>query len=140
MKYDRAACRSICPTYLIGVLQVNILSAGEKWASLKQMTLMNLSGWALSFFSKWLPQLSMATPTQICLIEGSCALIHIILIRDHLYGTSLLWSLFHKNVIDSAVICFLKHIHYSAGHKVHHYFSLTDYYKIKSTCSIGDFA
>lgn len=70
VKYNKALYHSICRLYLTGVLQVNILLAGEKWAYLKQMTLMNLGSWAsITLFQLDSPA-KHGYPTQICLTEG----------------------------------------------------------------------
>lgn len=70
VKYNKALYHSICRLYLTGVLQVNIPLAGEKWAYLKQMTLMNFSSWASITLFQLASPAKHGYPTQICLTEG----------------------------------------------------------------------
>lgn len=70
VKYNKALYHSICRLYLTGVLQVNIPLAGEKWAYLKQMTLMNFGSWASITLFQLASPAKHGYPTQICLTEG----------------------------------------------------------------------
>lgn len=70
VKYNKALYHSICRLYLTGVLQVNIPLAGEKWAYLKQTTLMNFSSWASITLFQLASPAKHGYPTQICLTEG----------------------------------------------------------------------